>query len=184
MRPLLDGAGTARGAAQSLLHTHPAELSTLCISSGRTNARCMALRGSAFAALLLRACFTAYNDCCRDSGERATLQGRVPAVYYPCEGICLLCVPCQAQCLLYACSARHSAFCLHVSWTMVPDVHLPFRAGSVHSLESIVPIVYVLCKLASAARRSPTLSSSLLHRGPFLSHQEFSTVPYSCADPS
>lgn len=50
----------------------------------------MALRGSAFAALLPRACFTAYSDCCRDSWERATLQGRVPAVYYPCEGICLL----------------------------------------------------------------------------------------------
>lgn len=62
-----------------------------------------------------------------------------------------MCVPCQAQGLLYACSARHSAFCLRVSWTMVPDVHLPFRADSVHSLESILPIVHVLCKSALAA---------------------------------
>lgn len=90
MRPLPNGSGTARGAAQSLLRAHHAELSTFCTSSGGTSADCMTLRGSVFAALLLRACFTAYSDSCRDSGERATLQSRVPAVYYPCEGIGLL----------------------------------------------------------------------------------------------
>lgn len=165
MRPLPGGSGTARGAAQSLLRTHPAELSTFCISAGRTGTRSIALRGSAFAALLPRACFPAYSDCCVGTlGKEPLFRAEcllytIPARRYAC----CMCVPCCTQCLLYACSARHSAFCLHVSWAMVPDVHLPFRPGSVHSLESIVPVAYVLCESASVVLPSPTLSPSLLH---------------------